>query len=108
MHVVGSFMCAAAVANCPTVKRTGSKVLVSLLAVVISISTVFVKQHSVLDTAAAFALCVIIFFILYAPWTKAQRERISPPAQRNWLIGGIAGFVVSVLFIRFTLENLPL
>ena len=108
MHVVGSFMCAVAVANCPTVKKAGSKVLVSLLAVVISISTVFVKQHSILDTAAAFALCVIIFFILYAPWTKAQRERISPPAQRNWLIGGIVGFAVSVLCIRFTLENLPL
>lgn len=108
MHVVGSFMCAAAVANCPTVKRTGSKVLVSLLAVVISISTVFVKQHSVLDTAAAFALSIIIFFILYAPWGKAKRERISPPAQRNWLIGGIAGFAVSVLCIKFTLENLPL
>ena len=79
MHVVGSFMCAAAVANCPTVKRTGSKVLVSLLAVVISISTVFVKQHSVLDTAAAFALSIIIFFILYAPWGKANIP--SRPAQ---------------------------
>lgn len=108
MHVVGSFMCAAAVANCPTVKKTGSKVMVSLLAVVISISTVFVKQHSVLDTVAAFALSIIIFFILYAPWGKAKRERISPPAQRNWLIGGIAGFAVSVLCIKFTLENLPL
>ena len=108
MHDEGSYMCAAAEANCPTVKRTGSKVLVSLLAVVISISTVFVKQHSVLDTAAAFALSIILFFILNAPWGKAKRERISPPAQRNWLIGGIAGFAVSVLCIKFTLENLPL
>lgn len=108
MHVVGSFMCAAAVANCPTVKKTGSKVLTALLAAVISVSTVFVKQHSILDTAAAFALCIIIFLILYAPWTKAQREKISPSARRNWLIGGVAGIMVSVLCIRFTLANLPL
>ncbi len=108
MHVVGSFMCAAAVANCPTVKKTGSKVMVALLAVVISVSTVFVKQHSVLDTAAAFALCVIIFFMLYAPCTKAKRESISPRARRNWLIGGMAGLAVSALCIKLTLENLPL
>ena len=63
---------------------------------------------SLLVNLAAFALSIIIFFILYAPWGKAKRERISPPAQRNWLIGGIAGFAVSVLCIKFTLENLPL
>lgn len=108
MHVVGSFMCAAAITNCPTVKRTGSKVLISLLAAVISVSTVFVKQHSVLDTAAALALSIIIFFILYAPWKKEQRESISPSARRGWLIGGVAGLAASVLCIKLTLENLPL
>ncbi len=107
MHVVGSFMCAAAVANCPTVKHIGTKIWVSLLAALISISTVFVKQHSVLDTAAALALCIVIFLILYVPWKREERERLSPLARRSWRIGGAAGFVVSALCIKLAVENLP-
>ena len=35
------------------------------LGLVISMSTVFVKQHSILDVFVAIPVCVILYFIIY-------------------------------------------
>jgi membrane-associated phospholipid phosphatase len=40
------------------------------LAALISVSTVFVKQHSALDVFAALPLAALLFIAIYKPWRK--------------------------------------
>jgi membrane-associated phospholipid phosphatase len=48
---------------------------VFVLTVLISLSTVFLKQHSVLDVFGALALNVIMYVIVYVPsWEKAVKR----------------------------------
>ncbi len=70
MHVLGS--CAAAAGWCmsPAVKSRWIKLGSVVLAALISISTVFVKQHSALDIFAALPIVAILFFVIYKPWRK--------------------------------------
>ena len=60
--------------DCKRLQRLGLKLLLVLLCVLICISTVFMKQHSVLDVLAALPLCAIAYPICY----KAGRhEKVS-------------------------------
>ena len=70
MHVLGS--CAAAAGWCmsPKVKSRLVKAAAIVLAALISVSTVLVKQHSVLDIFTALPLAAVLFFALYKPWRK--------------------------------------
>lgn len=43
-----------------------------ILAVLISLSTMFIKQHSAFDTICAVALAMIVYLIVYYPTTKTQ------------------------------------
>lgn len=72
MHVVGCVAGSCALFRSRAVKRwakIGSIILTSLIVV----STVFIKQHSVLDIYAAVALCVPIYLIVYTPWKKKKQ-----------------------------------
>jgi len=74
MHVVGCF--AAAVAACRSGMLRRYRPLVIVVAVAISLSTVFVKQHSVLDIFAGIALALPIWWGLYLRRDcKARRQR---------------------------------
>ena len=77
MHVVGAIAAAAAVFDCPKLRRL--RVPTVVLAVLISVSTVFVKQHSVLDIAGGLALSLPIGQIIYhrqlAAWWQAWRQK---------------------------------
>lgn len=70
MHVLGS--CAAAVGWCmsPKVKSRWVKIGSVALAALISVSTVLVKQHSVLDIFTALPLAAVLFVAIYKPWHK--------------------------------------
>lgn len=72
MHVVGAI--AAACAMCRSRKVTSRLVKWGfvLLAVLISASTVFIKQHSVLDIYASVAVCIPIFLVVYWPELKKR------------------------------------
>ncbi|MDD6189417.1 MAG: hypothetical protein PUB32_07575 [Clostridiales bacterium] len=74
MHVLGS--CAAASALClsPKVKSRAVKLGAVLLAVLISVSTVFVKQHSALDIITAIPPAAVIFLVIYRPWRRKISE----------------------------------
>ncbi len=63
MHVIGSV--AAAVAVCKSRRLRRLRPLWIILAAAISVSTVFIKQHSVLDIFGALALCVPLYALLY-------------------------------------------
>ena len=64
LHVIGSMGAAFALCSSRRIRRTWIKAAIAVLAVLVSISTVFVKQHGVLDVLAglvvALALCPII------------------------------------------------
>ena len=63
MHVIGS--AAAAIAVCKSDRLRRLRPLWLILAAAISISTVFVKQHSILDIFGALALCAPLYALLY-------------------------------------------
>lgn len=65
VHVIGS----AAVMFCAWNSRhfgtRGWRIVFGLTALLISVSTVFLKQHSVLDVAAAVPICIAAYLIVY-------------------------------------------
>ncbi len=64
MHAVGAVFAAMAICTTKSVKHVAYKVAAVAMGGLICISTCFVKQHSILDVAAAVVLCVIIYFAL--------------------------------------------
>lgn len=74
IHVLGSVAAMLGLCDCRRLQNPKLKLLFILLCVLICISTVFMKQHSVLDVLAALPLCVIAYPICY----KAGRhEKVS-------------------------------
>ena len=74
LHVVGSMAIAFAVWDTPGLKKPLIRWGVTALCVLISISTVFVKQHSVVDVIAGAALSAVVYIIVYViPWKKGRR-----------------------------------
>jgi len=63
MHVIGSV--AAAIAVCRSKPNRRWRVPAVILAVLISVSTVLIKQHSVLDVFVGLALCIPLWFLIY-------------------------------------------
>ena len=78
MHVVGSF--AAAVASRRSLKLRRYSPLIIVVAAAVCLSTVFVKQHSVLDIFAGFAVALPIWWGLYLrkdrKEKKAKKEKL--------------------------------
>ena len=70
MHIVGCFAACAAVFHSAPLRCWRAPVL--LLGLLISASTVLVKQHSILDIFAGLALCVPLWFIF---WFRRPRSR---------------------------------
>jgi len=79
MHVVGCF--AAAVASRRSLRLRRFSPIVIAVSVLVSVSTVFVKQHSVLDVFAGIALALPIWWALYLrpdfKQKKAEKEKLS-------------------------------
>lgn len=65
IHVLGSIAVMEAALYTKTIKAKWIKVVFVILAILISISTVFMKQHSILDVFAALPICIITHFICY-------------------------------------------
>ncbi len=65
MHVVGCFGIAAAVYETKTIRRKWVRRLTVLLSLLVMLSTVFIKQHSVLDLAAGLVYGAMIYVIIY-------------------------------------------
>ena len=67
IHVIGSVAAMFGLLDCHDgrLQKTWFKILVVFLAVLISASTVFMKQHSILDVIAAVPLCVLGHYVAY-------------------------------------------
>lgn len=74
LHVVGAF--AAYFGLCDS--KFGKKVWVNisglLLAILITASTVFIKQHSILDVYAGLAVSAVLYILVYVMIKRAQKK----------------------------------
>lgn len=59
-----------------TASHVGTKIFMVLAAVIISLSTAFVKQHSVVDLFAAIPVCLVAeWLVFYGPWKNDRTEK---------------------------------
>lgn len=65
IHVIGSWAVVFAAWHCKNIKSSVVNIIFTLTGILISISTVFLKQHSVIDVLAAIPLCVIGYIMCY-------------------------------------------
>ena len=73
IHVIGSVAVMICGWNCKSLNTQGWRIFFGISAFLISISTVFLKQHSVLDILAAIPVCVIAYIAAY--WRDRKKER---------------------------------
>jgi membrane-associated phospholipid phosphatase len=64
IHVIGSFAVTFASFHCKDFGK-GTKVAFAVIGVLIAISTVFVKQHSIIDLLAALPLCAVAYILCF-------------------------------------------
>lgn len=72
IHVIGSAAVMFAAWNSKHFRTVGWKIAFGAVALLISISTVFLKQHSVLDIFGALPICLIAYIIVYR---KGKRQK---------------------------------
>ena len=65
LHVIGSFAVYFTTLYCKPLRTPLWQAVLVILTVLISISTVFLKQHSIIDIAAALAVCAVAFPFAY-------------------------------------------
>lgn len=73
-HVVGTMMVLFAAFDAKTVNRPW-RAVVTILAVLINLSTVFIKQHSVLDIAAGLVVSAAVYMVVYVGIRRYQARR---------------------------------
>lgn len=72
MHVIGCFVLTAACFESPGLRRRHLQWVMLPLCVLISISTVFVKQHSVLDLFVAIPYGTAAWLLSFQPWKRKK------------------------------------
>lgn len=65
IHVVGSLAVGFAALHCKRLCRPVAQVAIWALCILVSVSTVFVKQHSALDVILAVPLSMVAYFVVY-------------------------------------------
>lgn len=66
IHVYNSIGCAIALIKCPRFQNSITMKSVAIIsAVLITLSTMFVKQHSIIDVSCAIVLSIILYYIIY-------------------------------------------
>ena len=76
LHVIGSMAAFFAFWYAPIFSKRGWRIASAVAAFFISISTVFMKQHSILDVAAAIPLCAIGYYFAYVRTPKKSRSAV--------------------------------
>lgn len=73
-HVIGALAVVFAGAHTKTLSRP-AKIIIAVLGIMIALSTVFIKQHSVLDIFSSTALCAVAYIPIYLiPKQKTLRR----------------------------------
>lgn len=74
IHVIGSVAVALCAWQSKHFSTPGWRAAFTVTAVLIAVSTVFLKQHSIIDVLAALPVCALAYFYAYAP--KAKRTNL--------------------------------
>ena len=78
IHVIGSIAVSCAAWNSKAFSKTGWRIGFSAVTVLIILSTVFLKQHSILDIPPAVALCMLAYPLVYGKtfrgWLSKKRS----------------------------------
>ncbi len=72
IHVIGSVAVMICGWNCKSLNTPGWRIFLGISAFLISISTVFLKQHSVLDILAAIPVCIAAYLAAY--WRDRKKK----------------------------------
>ncbi len=70
IHVIGTLAVLFTALHCKRIRGIGWKLVFIITAVLICASTVFLKQHSIIDVFAALPICLIAYLICFAPRRK--------------------------------------
>ena len=81
LHVIGSCAVLACAWNSKHFSTTGRRVAFTAAAVLISISTVFLKQHSVVDILVALPICALAYCFAYE---TREKTRPRPAKPKQW------------------------
>ena len=80
LHVIGSAAVMACAWHSRHFSTKGWRIAFTITAVLISVSTVFLKQHSVLDIIAALPICGIAYYLAYV---KEKKSKAVHPGNPN-------------------------
>lgn len=83
IHVIGSVAVMICGWNCKSLNTPGWRIFLGFSAYLISISTVFLKQHSVLDIFAAIPVCIAAYLAAYGRDRKKERNIRNETENRN-------------------------
>lgn len=72
-HAIGALAVLAAAIHTKSLRSPGKLTVIAILAVLICLSTAFLKQHSMLDVAAAQPICAFAYWICYRRREKDER-----------------------------------
>lgn len=81
LHVIGAVAVSVAAWNSKRFSTVGWRIAFTVLTVLISLSTVFLKQHSILDVFAALAVCAVALPFVVHPklsrfWARKQKKTV--------------------------------
>ena len=76
LHVIGSFAALFAFRYAPVFSARKWRIASAIAAFLICVSTVFMKQHSVLDVLAALPLCAIGYYFAYRKAPKRAKSKV--------------------------------
>ena len=81
-HVIGSMAVLAACYHCRYFDKAWKKAGMTVLMIMISLSTVFLKQHSVLDVLYALPVCLAAYVICFKPFPFKRCRQPEPDSKR--------------------------
>lgn len=83
LHVVGSFAVMHTAWNTKGLNSKKHKIIFGITTFFISISTVFLKQHSVIDIVAGFALSAVAYYISFGKKSDNKNKSLFYQSRRN-------------------------
>ena len=80
IHVIGSLACLFAAWHSPRLSGPGWRAAYLAAAILICVSTLFLKQHSLLDLLAALPICLFGYLLVYRIGVHSSAKQKTPPS----------------------------
>lgn len=73
-HVIGSLAFLIAAIHTKSLRTPGKITIIAIASILISFSTVFLKQHSFVDVIAAIPVCIVAYMVVYVRRPRGSRR----------------------------------